>query len=57
MNKFLAIAGFFVVGVCIQVLITAFVTDNVFVVSSGSGIWMAYMGIWYNKKYGKKAVS
>ncbi len=57
MDKFLAITGFLLVGVCIQMLITIFITDNVFVVSSGSGIWMSYMGIWYNKKYGRKVNS
>lgn len=54
MDKFLAITGFLLVSVCIQMLITIFITDNVFIVTSGSGIWMTYMAIWYNKKYGRK---
>lgn len=56
MNKFLAIVGFILVGAFIQVLITVFITDNVFVVCTGSGIWMGYMLICYNKKFGKKVV-
>jgi len=56
MNKFLAIAGFLLIGACIQVVITIFITDNVFVVSSGSGIWMSYMVVWYNRKYHKKVI-
>lgn len=56
MNKFLAVAGFLLIGACIQVVITIFITDNVFVVSSGSGIWMSYMAVWYNRKYGKKVI-
>jgi len=56
MNKFLAIAGFLIVGICIQVLIMLFITDNVLVVSLGSGIWMSYMTKWYNKKFGKKVI-
>lgn len=57
MDKFLAIVGFLLIGACIQFLVTIFVTDNIFVVSSASGIWMSYMLIWYNKKFGKKTVS
>jgi len=56
MNKFLAIVGFLIVGVCIQVLIMLLITDNILVVSLGSGIWMSYMTIWYNKKFGKKVI-
>jgi len=57
MSKILAIIGFILVGACIQVLIKLFITENIFVISLGSGIWIGYMAIWYNKKFGKKIVS
>ncbi|WP_162800061.1 hypothetical protein [Pedobacter jeongneungensis] len=57
MNKILAVIGFILVGAGIQVLIKLFITENIFVVSLGSGIWIGYMAIWYNKKFGKKIVS
>ncbi|WP_316824258.1 hypothetical protein [Pedobacter miscanthi] len=56
MNKVLAVIGFILVGACIQVLIKLFITENIYVVALGSGLWMGYMAIWYNKKFGKPAV-
>lgn len=57
MNKVLAVVGFILIGACIQAIIMFFITENIYIVSSVGGIWMAYMAIWYNKKFGKKVIS
>lgn|GEM_PF-4299653 len=56
MNKFVAVVSFILIGACIQAITKSFITENIYIVSSVGGIWLAYIVILYNKKYGKKVV-